>query len=77
MDSPNCTLCTLGRVIASGFCLCDAHCLGNDVRKEMRKPGRPLYVSRREEKKKEKIIEMFFKLLAINTALCVFLDLFY
>lgn len=43
----------------------------------MRKPGRPLYVSRREEKKKEKIIEMFFKLLAINTAVCVFLDLFY
>lgn len=45
---------TLGRAIASGFCLSDAHCLGNDVRKEMRKPGRPPYVSRREEAKEGK-----------------------
>lgn len=68
--------CTLGRAIASGLCLSDAHCLGNDVRKEMRKPGRPPYVSRREEAKEGKDYRDVIQILSYKYS-CVFLDVFY
>ncbi len=64
------------QAIASGLCLSDAHCLGNDVRKEMRKPGRPPYVSRREEAKEGKDYRDVIQTLSYKYS-CVFLDLFY
>lgn len=65
-------------MIASGLCLSNAYCLGNDVRgKETRKPGRPPYVRTREEKTEGKIIEMLFRVLVLNKDVCVFCRRFF